>query len=180
MKHSGVRKKRSPFTISEIDDMVYTGDDTINTFIDLGYDDVGPDTFHLGPDSFNVDVSDYSPEEVQNGIISPTDDDEDDPILDSFLDSLAQGGEQNVDVADNSNVTSFIPIGDCKCGRVPQPNVVGELKELNRPWMVHFKMRLESLDYVECSGSLINKRWIISAAHCFCVLGMVKYIIYNN
>ena len=61
-----------------------------------------------------------------------------------------------------------IPIGDCKCGM----NVYGEDKhgQLHRPWLVHIDIQLENKEHIQCSGSLLNKRWIISAAHCFCPL----------
>ena len=47
---------------------------------------------------------------------------------------------------------------------------------LNRPWMVRFSISLQSEDVIVCSGSLLNRRWIISAAHCFCPLYEVRNI----
>ena len=76
----------------------------------------------------------------------------------------------------------IIPVGDCKCGLdiswdMIQPDN-STTRQLNRPWMVHFKIQLENKGYIECSGSLVNRKWIISAAHCFCALNEVHSIEY--
>ena len=55
-----------------------------------------------------------------------------------------------------------------KCGT--GLSTIEDTGELNRPWMVHFSIELQNKYTIECSGSLISKRWIISAAHCFCQL----------
>ena len=62
--------------------------------------------------------------------------------------------------------------GDCKCGNVAVDDKQTGLASgsLNRPWMVKFSIVLQSQEMIVCSGSLLNRRWIISAAHCFCAL----------
>lgn len=40
--------------------------------------------------------------------------------------------------------------------------------KVDRPWLTHIRIIKDSLKKIECSGSLLNRRWIISAAHCFC------------
>ena len=93
--------------------------------------------------------------------------------------------QQNTDnptTPDKDATGPIIPVGDCKCGLdiswdmiKPDNNTAAQL---NRPWMVHFKIQLENKEYIECSGSLVNRRWIISAAHCFCPLNEVHSIEY--
>merc|ERR1719244_187262 len=39
---------------------------------------------------------------------------------------------------------------------------------LIRPWMVKIFIYREDLENRECSGSLLNKKFVITAAHCFC------------
>jgi hypothetical protein len=59
-----------------------------------------------------------------------------------------------------------IPVGDCVCGTRINVNQTGQ-PQLNRPWAVHIVVAGGS-QQEECSGSLLNRRWIVSAAHCFC------------
>merc|ERR1711874_684832 len=71
-------------------------------------------------------------------------------------------------------------VGDCPCGnhitgmehargmdRVLSQDPYGT-EDLNRPWLVHITLKKDSGKMVECTGSLLNMRWIITAAHCFC------------
>ena len=70
--------------------------------------------------------------------------------------------------------------GDCKCGNVAVDDRMTGLAKgeiLNRPWMVKFEILLQSEEMIVCSGSLLNRRWIISAAHCFCALYEVSLTV---
>lgn len=71
-------------------------------------------------------------------------------------------------------------VGDCPCGnhitgmegartldRVLSQDPYGT-EDLNRPWLVQITLKKDSGKMVECTGSLLNMRWIITAAHCFC------------
>ena len=70
------------------------------------------------------------------------------------------------------------PVGDCQCGnfveRIDESEQLNRIlsqdtqAKLKRPWLVHLRIVKDSLKKIECTGSLLNRRWIISAAHCFC------------
>ena len=83
----------------------------------------------------------------------------------SDLENAGDGSVQRLSKGDQA-----IPQGDCSCGDIPESPAEGQ--SLARPWMAH--IMLTSDKTVECSGVLINKRWIISAAHCFCSAKTVK------
>nr|XP_040581439.1 urokinase-type plasminogen activator-like [Lepeophtheirus salmonis] len=70
----------------------------------------------------------------------------------------------------------------CHCGianegsvkrknKVPNYRIVHGYEPSNRPWMVRISIRTvgthSSLSF--CGGSLINRQWVLSAAHCFCI-----------
>lgn len=64
----------------------------------------------------------------------------------------------------------------CKCGALDEESLGGVThgktfgRELNRPWVAHFKVNKDSTNPSECGGTLLNKRWIITSAFCFCSL----------
>ena len=46
--------------------------------------------------------------------------------------------------------------------------VCGQKNDLHRPWMTFIQINNQLLP--QCSGSIINNHWILSAGHCFCKL----------
>jgi len=84
------------------------------------------------------------------------------------------------------------PIGDCPCGQdiegmemamkkwgevtnnksMIDNRVLSQDPEftpyLVRPWVVRIVITKDSGENIDCSGSILNKRYIITAAHCFC------------
>ena len=61
-------------------------------------------------------------------------------------------------------------IGKGLDGRTLEGKVVNGYRPNHRPWMVFFKIKGEHdfVGYSSCGGALLNARWAISAAHCFC------------
>ena len=70
------------------------------------------------------------------------------------------------------------PVGDCLCGnfveRIDEADQFERVlsqdpnADIQRPWLVHITLVTDSKQKKECSGSLLNRRWIITAARCFC------------
>jgi len=79
----------------------------------------------------------------------------------------------------------IIPSGDCVCGlgvdlikenfeeeeegssRISNADNA-KAKKIIRPWLVKILVEKDSRDIIQCTGSILNRRWIITAAHCFC------------
>ena len=56
------------------------------------------------------------------------------------------------------------------CGVGKQSRIVGgtQAKPEEFPWQVGFKTQTQwSVSNIFCGGSLIDKKWVVSAAHCF-------------
>lgn len=73
----------------------------------------------------------------------------------------------------------------CKCGIAKRgkaknasefSRIVNGYEPEHRPWMVYLQIRskLDDANLGTCAGSIINKRWIISAGHCFCISNPCK------
>ena len=60
--------------------------------------------------------------------------------------------------------------GNITCGVGKQSRIVGgqQAKPEEFPWQVAFRRETNiSRSNIFCGGSLINKKWVVSAAHCF-------------
>jgi len=105
------------------------------------------------------------------------------PPEETTVDGTGGGGSSSSPVQTEPDTTTEImrpPVGDCPCGytidsmdeaenleRILSQDPYGS-STLNRPWLVQIKIKKDSQKKIECTGSLLNKRWIITAAHCFC------------
>lgn len=70
-----------------------------------------------------------------------------------------------------NNATEGRYTGSISCGIGKQnPRIVGgtEARPEEYPWQVGFRwQRGTGITNIFCGGSLINKNWVVSAAHCF-------------
>lgn len=73
--------------------------------------------------------------------------------------------------------TSQLLSCDCGLGQVGrmvdlegqhQQRIVNGYEPLVRPWLVFIQLKQNEYSRARCAGTLVNKLWVLSAAHCFC------------
>merc|ERR1712142_380929 len=103
------------------------------------------------------------------------------PIQDTTTEVTTTEVPINITTTTTTTAKPIIPVGDCVCGLGVELDIKNDdaevrlanddddrARKLVRPWLAHVWIQKDSMEYQECSGSLLNKRWFISAAHCYC------------
>ena len=97
-------------------------------------------------------------------------------LLLSFLPLVAMS-----QVLDN-RVSQGFDMGCKICGEGPKgpaitTRILDGYTSSPKPWMVSFQIAQQDSNIEQCGGSLINKRWVLSAAECFCIKRSCKKVI---
>jgi len=77
-------------------------------------------------------------------------------------------GVQDIETAISSETTPALPPDFERFRDYINSQYPTDSANLIRPWMVKIYIEREDLENRECSGSLLNKKFVITAAHCFC------------
>ncbi|KAK7085178.1 Transmembrane protease serine 6 [Halocaridina rubra] len=86
-------------------------------------------------------------------------------------------GTVNDKLCDEAGCTCCFPDKKCKCGPSNEVRIIGgtELKTQNKyPWMVRLTM-FQDKGTFQCGGTLINDRYVLTAAHCVHDESLSKY-----
>lgn len=62
--------------------------------------------------------------------------------------------------------TSPVTSAPLTCGRPKHSRIVGGEIASNRDWPWQVGLQAENDDFIFCGGSLIDREWVITAAHC--------------